>query len=341
MKTIDLKISGMRDETCAKKAAQVLQSAPGVLSAKVDLSTGSARVEGQKLDLAQLQVALSHQGFGAERQDSHPDAEERLYVDARDIDLSPNFWCHMGRYLHARAIAASLRAARGHELRILDAASGTGYGSYLLSRAGDTCDGVDIEPQAIAFSRERYGRSNCRFTAGSVLDLPFEEATFDVVVSFETIEHLAREQQTEFVRELRRVVKPGGRAMLSAPVREGGLEAPDYNHHHAYEPDPIELTELARHYFENVAVRGQLLRSIHTAPPTNSPNGNAARARPRAAHKAREVVRNTANTLLKSCYLDRPSTLETVMNTLYTGYLVKPLDLQLQRATFLVLEAQA
>ena len=348
MKTVDLKIDKLRTDTDAEKATQALRSVAGVLSVIPDLEQGGARVEGQNLQLSQLCRALENIGFEAEIQRSPSDAEERLYVDANNMELSNNFWCHMGRYLHARSHVEAMRAQKGSSLRILDAASGTGYGTYLLSRAGDSCDGVDLSAQAIEFSRKLYGRENCRFTEGSVLQLPFEDATFDLAISFETLEHLPREQQSVFVRELRRVLKSGGKLVLSAPVSNGGAVTPEHNHHHAYEPDAAELVAMVESVFGKVNVRGQLVSALAATPAatpgatpdaSSAPTGAPESAKSSAAHKMRDLARATANQLLKSSYLEKPATLQTVMGALYPGYLVKPLDLQVQRATFVVLEA--
>lgn len=347
MKTVDLKIENLSSNDVSR-ITQTLREVPGVLSVIVDLADNRTRVEGQNLELAVLQAALSKEGYQAQRQDSLNDAEERLYVDGGNLELSNNFWCHMGRYLHARTVAAMQRSEKGEPLRILDAASGTGYGAYLLSQAGDLCDGVDLSGQAIDFSRKTYGRKNCCFTEASVLELPFEDASFDLGVSFETIEHLPRQQQAAFVRELRRVLKPHSQLVLSAPVSNGGAENPNHNHHHAYEPDAAELVEMVEEIFRGVQVRGQLVAPLSASevpiPATSmiSATGeNSGKQKSSPAKLARELARGAANQLFKSSYLEKPATLQTVMNALYAGYLVKPLDLQSQRATFVVLQARS
>ena len=99
---------------------------------------------------------------------------------------------------------------------ILDVACGEGYGSALLSRQAAQVSGVDISPEAIAHGRVAYaGRANLRLFEASCTRLPFDAASFDVVVSFETIEHIR--EQAEFLDEVRRVLKPGGVLILSCP----------------------------------------------------------------------------------------------------------------------------
>src|SRR4051794_13799762 len=98
------------------------------------------------------------------------DTGERLLYDitVKNV-LHETLWAHMGRYLHARRFAAN-----GRKLRILDAASGSGYGTFLLSRCGHDCVGIDLDETAVKFSQSRYERHNCRFVRGNVTTLPFE-----------------------------------------------------------------------------------------------------------------------------------------------------------------------
>ena len=80
---------------------------------------------------------------------------------------------------------------------VLDVASGEGYGSALMATTAATVSGVDVSPEAVAHARAAYTtRQNLTFTEGSCAKLPFGDGTFDVVVSFETIEHIL--EQNEF-----------------------------------------------------------------------------------------------------------------------------------------------
>jgi ubiquinone/menaquinone biosynthesis C-methylase UbiE len=131
--------------------------------------------------------------------------------------------------------------ARG--LAVLDAACGEGYGSYLLARGAREVVGIDIAAEAIAHARSRYAAANLRYVEGSCTALPLADASIDLVVSFETIEHL-REQQ-EMLAEFRRVLAPGGVLVISSPnapiYSEGGKNA---NHFHVRELTRDELASL-------------------------------------------------------------------------------------------------
>ncbi|MEP6702237.1 MAG: class I SAM-dependent methyltransferase, partial [Betaproteobacteria bacterium] len=93
-------------------------------------------------------------------------------------------------------------APLGENRRVLDVASGEGYGSAMLALAALSVTGLDASAGAVAHARTVYGHlSNLQFVCGDCAALPFADGSFDVVVSFETIEHIAA--QREFLGEVR------------------------------------------------------------------------------------------------------------------------------------------
>ena len=145
---------------------------------------------------------------------------------------------------HRYAVAAALAGCK----RVLDAASGEGYGSFLLARYAASVVGVDVSASAVAHSQQRYARSNLRFVAASVTALPLPDASIDLIVSFETIEHLTA--QAPMLAEFRRVLGPRGVLVLSSPNRSvynegGGID----NHFHVREPHRPELATRLSHVF--------------------------------------------------------------------------------------------
>jgi SAM-dependent methyltransferase len=100
--------------------------------------------------------------------------------------------------------------------RVLDVACGEGYGSAFLGRSAAYVAGVDVSAEAIAHAERTYARPGAvEFVQASCTRLPFPEASFDVAVSFETLEHI--EGQDAFLDELARVLKPDGVLVLSCP----------------------------------------------------------------------------------------------------------------------------
>ena len=101
-------------------------------------------------------------------------------------------------------------------LRILDAGCGTGGNARWLTRYG-TVWGVDLSAEAIRFCQARKLTTVSR---ASVLDLPFPNGTFDLVTSFDVIYHLAVANDVQALRELGRVLRPGGTLLVRVPAIE-------------------------------------------------------------------------------------------------------------------------
>lgn len=131
---------------------------------------------------------------------------ERLIPGQVEIDL---FNEHLARY----AFAARLAAGK----RVLDAGCGTGYGSAELARLAHSVVGADLAAEAVDYAREHYRLPNLRFEQASCTVLPHPESSFDLVVAFEVIEHLA--DWREMLREARRLLAPGGQFVVSTPNR--------------------------------------------------------------------------------------------------------------------------
>ena len=98
--------------------------------------------------------------------------------------------------------------------RILDVGCGTGANLKLLAQQG-TAFGIDIEPTALHFCRER---GLTRSTVGSALALPFPAHTFDAVTAMDVLYHKAVPDKSAFLREVRRVLRPGGILILNVPA---------------------------------------------------------------------------------------------------------------------------
>lgn len=100
--------------------------------------------------------------------------------------------------------------------RVLDVACGEGYGSALLARHAARVTGIDISPEAVAHARTAYAAlPNAQFACASCQRLPLPDASIDLAVSFETLEHI--DGQDAFLDELARVLTPEGVLILSCP----------------------------------------------------------------------------------------------------------------------------
>jgi SAM-dependent methyltransferase len=150
---------------------------------------------------------------------------------------------HYHRYLFARSLA------RG--LDVLDVASGEGYGSALLAQIARSVVGVEYSGSTVRMASGNFRRPNLQFLQGDARSLPLADDCMDLVVSFETIEHFDR--QDEFLHEVRRVLRPGGRFIVSTPDRD--IYSPlgsAANPFHVHELSRQEFTTLLRGSFEHV-----------------------------------------------------------------------------------------
>lgn len=137
---------------------------------------------------------------------------------------------------------------------VLDVASGSGYGADLLAQAGATrVLAVDIDQAALVGAQRRYDRDNIEFIKDEAQELAkITTGSIDVVVSFETIEHLADSES--FVRNIKRVLMADGLALISTPNRE---VFDQQNPFHIKEFSKKELIDLLKRYFKNVVILEQ------------------------------------------------------------------------------------
>ena len=127
---------------------------------------------------------------------------------------------------------------------MLDAGSGEGYGTAILASAGAaSAVGIDLDEESITHARERYGQM---FEAADIASLPFDNASFDLVVCFETIEHL--DDDVGALRELRRVLADDGLLIISTPNRDEYLVENEF-HKREYAPAEFDAL-LAEHFAE-------------------------------------------------------------------------------------------
>ena len=152
---------------------------------------------------------------------------------------------HLHRYLLARDWC------RGKD--VLDVASGEGYGTALLAQVANSATGLELAQDAVEHATVSYVAPNLRFVAGDARKLPLPDAAFDIVVSFETIEHFAEQQV--FLKEIQRVLRPGGLLIVSTPDRDNysPAETPA-NPYHVQEMTEAEFGTLLQAHFAHVCV---------------------------------------------------------------------------------------
>jgi ubiquinone/menaquinone biosynthesis C-methylase UbiE len=140
----------------------------------------------------------------------------RIWQQVERIDTSmPKhyFSQHLARY-------AFIRNKISHSNRVLDLGCGIGYGARSICESTKGLVGLDISVEAIQKAKTTYIHPKIQYVVAQGEQLPFPNASFDVVISFEVIEHLSPEHQSLYLSEIRRVLTSQGIAFLSTPNRK-------------------------------------------------------------------------------------------------------------------------
>ncbi|RAV13793.1 glycosyltransferase [Paenibacillus contaminans] len=136
---------------------------------------------------------------------------------------------------------------------VLDAACGEGYGAFYIAQYAKTVYGIDIDHDTIFHANQKYGKANLHYKQGSVEKLEIPECSIDVVISFETIEHVDESQQHTFLKEIKRVLKKDGIVIISTPDKYLYSDLPRYdNPFHIKEFYKDEFRDFLEGYFANV-----------------------------------------------------------------------------------------
>jgi len=131
--------------------------------------------------------------------------------------------------------------------RVLDIASGKGYGGNMMADVAASVTCADLDDWKLEEGRTRFARTNLAFVHEDIMKTSFAGGSFDVVTSMETIEHV--DDVSGCLAELHRVLKPGGRAILSTP--QSGLGHIPLTPSHVHE---FSLEELRGHAAAHFAV---------------------------------------------------------------------------------------
>ena len=171
---------------------------------------------------------------------------ERCVPWAPDVQV---VYEHYHRYLWA---ADLVRGAR-----VLELASGEGFGAAILADTAASVVGLDLDRRTVAHSSLNYRGSELEFRQGDAHDLSaFDDGAFDAVVAFEMIEHVADPERV--LAEIDRVLASDGLVIISTPERRVYSEKTgERNPFHTREFTEAEFRELLQEHFPNVRVWGQ------------------------------------------------------------------------------------
>jgi SAM-dependent methyltransferase len=155
--------------------------------------------------------------------------------------------------LHIATYTFAEQYTRGK--RVLDYGCGSGYGSARIAETAAYVTAVDVADDAIAYARERFPTGNLDFqTIDPTRPLPFADASFDTVLSFQVFEHVADTRR--YLAEIRRVLRPGGHLVLVTPDRSTRLlplQKP-WNRWHLKEYSADSLQRQVAAYFPDLQV---------------------------------------------------------------------------------------
>lgn len=153
---------------------------------------------------------------------------------------------HMKRYGFAKSFCT--------DKIVLDTACGVGYGSYYLSEVAKEVIGIDISENAVTYAKEHYRRENIQFRLMDAQRLEFPDKYFDVVCSFELLEHLKDPER--YLTEVKRVLKKGGICIISTPRAKKTIYSPK-NPYHKQEFSQRDFGNLLKKYFNQADIFGQ------------------------------------------------------------------------------------
>lgn len=151
--------------------------------------------------------------------------------------------------IHQRLLSAYHQAKPFIKGNLLELGCGEGRGVELLAPLADSYVGIDKIKSIIDRLKEKY--PDFTFMDGVFPPFPFEDNSFDTIVTFQVIEHVKDDEG--FIEEIHRVLKPGGQALITTPNIKMTLSRNPW-HEREYTGD--ELTALCKRYFDNVEMNG-------------------------------------------------------------------------------------
>ena len=174
------------------------------------------------------------------------DAVERI-IPEEEVDgiLST----HLKRYQFAASYCQGKK--------VLDAATGVGYGAAYLTQVASEVIGIDIDPGAIAYGKSKYSNSRLQLQIADVASTDFTDAEFDVICSFETIEHLP--QIPTYLQEMVRLLAADGIYIVSTPQVPQTNYNPQ-NPYHTVEFSRKDFEVLLKQYFGEIEIYAQRRR---------------------------------------------------------------------------------
>lgn len=143
--------------------------------------------------------------------------EEMIGIQAETHDLITTTFRSVEEYVlqlvQTYAYVTASRVVKNK--KVLDLGCNTGYGTRILFDLAKQIVGVDVSENAISFAKNEYGHLGITFKQIDGKRLPFDDDTFDVIASFQVIEHIV--DHSKYIGEIQRVLAPNGVVLFTTP----------------------------------------------------------------------------------------------------------------------------
>ena len=176
------------------------------------------------------------------------DTGERFLPQTMSSDYE-RYWYYRQLFGYEHAVRELLAPAD----EVLEVGSGEGYGANVLAGACARVTALDRSPEAAAHAAAKYKRDNLRYQSYGDDRLPFPDASFDKVVTLHCIEHIPAD--AAFLAEVFRVLKKGGKLLVSTPNKAYRVQPTAWYKYHVREYTATEFENLLRGRFNSVELR--------------------------------------------------------------------------------------
>jgi len=159
-------------------------------------------------------------------------------------------------YKHYKPYTFIYRQVEGK--KILEIGCGAGYGINLLATKADKIKTVDIDIDSLNYAKNNSNATNIEYIHKNVLNgLDFEDNSFDIIISFQVIEHFNKKEVSKYLIEMKRVLKPYGVIYITTPnrdIRLYPLQKPK-NKYHPVEYSYSSLKKMLENHYKNVSIK--------------------------------------------------------------------------------------
>ncbi|MDA3952628.1 MAG: class I SAM-dependent methyltransferase [Bacteroidales bacterium] len=157
------------------------------------------------------------------------------------------YYRHLKAYEYVKEFAVNKK--------VLEIGCGSGYGSKYLSEIANSITTVDLDIDSLEYAKKNNTNENIEYVHANILDrLKIKESTFDIVISFQVIEHINPLDSNIYLDEIKRLLKPNGYAILTTPNRLFRLHPfqKPTNKYHKIEYSPSQFEKVLKKHFSKV-----------------------------------------------------------------------------------------